>query len=206
MSGKTKNFLIAVLTVGIISMTIAYANLTQRLNINGAAQIQRKSDSWNIHFTDIVSGNSVVTHGYASVPDNSTLQYTDNSTTVTLPQVTLKTPGDYVEFYFDVENTGDITGYLNTINNITIPAPSYANNEALTSEQRTALEAAITGSLTNADGTALSLNTSIAKNGKIPLKVTITFENTGGTQVLPSQNVTFTGITGSLIFGQDQVN
>ncbi len=186
-------------------MTIAYANLTQRLNINGTSQIQRKSDSWNIHFTDIVSGNSIVTHGYASVPDNSTLQYSNNSTTVTLPQVTLKTPGDYVEFYFDVENTGDITGYLNTINNITIPAGNYAENETLTQEQRAALNETIKGAITNADGTALSLNTSIAKNGKIPLKVTITFENIDGTQVLPSQNVTFTGITGSLIFGQYRV-
>ena len=143
MNSKTKNILIAVLLVGIISMTIAYASLSQVLNINGTAQLQNRSASWNIHFVRISNtSNEIDPHGYASVPANSTISLTDSNTTATLPMVTLNSPGDYVDFYFDVINEGDITGYLNIINNINIPSPSYANNETLTSEQRTALETA----------------------------------------------------------------
>ena len=204
MNGKTKNILIAVLLVGIISMTIAYASLSQVLNINGTAQLQNRSASWNIHFTHIQSGTEIDPHGYASVPANSTISLTDSNTTATLPMVTLNSPGDYVDFYFDVINEGDITGYLNIINNINIPSPSYANNETLTSEQRTALEAAITGSITDANGNALTLNGSLAKNGRLNLRVRISFDSNA--TVLPSQNVTFSNITASLVYGQDTVS
>ena len=89
MNSKTKNILIAVLLVGIISMTIAYASLSQVLNINGTAQLQNRSASWNIHFTHIQSGTEIDPHGYASVPANSVISLTDSNTTAILPMVTL---------------------------------------------------------------------------------------------------------------------
>ena len=58
MSDKTRNLLIGLLTVGIIAMTVAYAALSQTLNISGSAQVQGKSDSWNIHFAHITSAST----------------------------------------------------------------------------------------------------------------------------------------------------
>ena len=39
MKERTKNILIAVLIVGLVSMTVAYAALTQGLNINASAKV-----------------------------------------------------------------------------------------------------------------------------------------------------------------------
>ena len=39
MSNKNKNILLGVLIVGIISMTVAFAALSTRLNINGTAKV-----------------------------------------------------------------------------------------------------------------------------------------------------------------------
>ena len=50
MNEKTKNILLGVLIVGIISMTVAYASLTQNLRINSSVKVQENSTSWNIHF------------------------------------------------------------------------------------------------------------------------------------------------------------
>ena len=55
MNSRTKNILIGVLLVGIISMTIVYAALSQQLNISGSAKVQSKSESWNIHFQHITT-------------------------------------------------------------------------------------------------------------------------------------------------------
>ncbi len=204
MNSKTKKILIVVLLVGIISITIAYAVLSQTLNISGSAQLQNRSASWNIHFTPITSGTAIDSHGYASVANNASIDLSNPNTTATLPEVTLNAPGDYVDFYFDVINEGDVTGYLNIINNINIPSPSYANKETLTSEQRTALEAAITGTITDSNGNELTLNSSLAKNARLNLRVRISFDSNAS--ILPSQNVTFSDITASLVYGQDTVS
>lgn len=50
MSNKTKNILLGVLIVGVISMTIAFAALSTRLNINGEANVS--ATSWNVHFQE----------------------------------------------------------------------------------------------------------------------------------------------------------
>jgi len=64
MNERKKNILLAVLVVGIISMTVAYAALSTTLNINGSASVQNIDQSWNIHFAHITNtNNEVVTHG-----------------------------------------------------------------------------------------------------------------------------------------------
>ena len=50
MKERTKNILIAVLIVGLVSMTVAYAALTQVLNINASAKVLSKSTTWNVRF------------------------------------------------------------------------------------------------------------------------------------------------------------
>ena len=158
------------------------------------------------HFT---SGSEVVLNpnGYQTVASN-TISLTETNTVATMPQVTLKAPGDYVEFKFDVINEGDITGYINTINNISLGTPSYGSGEDLTSDEKAAFEAAITATLTYDDQnkTALAVNNSIAKNERKNLILTIRFNNTAEVQKLPKVAVTYSNITASIIYGQDQVS
>ena len=200
MNNKTKNILIAVLLIGIISMSIVYASLSQTLNINGSATVQSKSETWNVHFTRVTSGNEVVISNYATSESN-TLTFDGTSTTVTLPLVTLKAPGDSVTFYFDVINEGDVTAKLTTINQISIPVGSYGSGETLSTTDKTTLQNSITGTLTLADGTALTTGTTLAKGERMNLKVTITFLSS--CTVLPSTDYSISNITASLIFTQN---
>ena len=154
MNSRTKNILIGVLLVGIISMTIVYAALSQQLNISGSAKVQSKSQSWNIHFQHITNtANEVQVDQYATV-QSSSISLTDTNTTATLPTVTFKAPGDKVTYLFDVINEGDITGYINVINDISIPDVSGAET----------YKAAIIKTFTYADNDAeIRVNDSIAK-------------------------------------------
>lgn len=201
MSGKTKNILIGVLIVGLVSMTVVYAALSQTLNINGSAQLQNKTASWNVHFANIQgSGAKVVPSAYASSASNS-LTFDGTSTTVTLPEVTFNAPGATITYYFDVVNDGDITASLQTINPVVVPAGSFGAGETLSeSVQNTYKSSGITGTLTLANGNALNTGTTIAKNGRINLKLTLTFSN--AIAQLPSTSYTVSGITASLIFVQ----
>ena len=49
---KIKNVILIVLSLCLIGITIAYATLSQNLNISGVATA--KKTEWNIHFTNVL--------------------------------------------------------------------------------------------------------------------------------------------------------
>ena len=118
-NNKTKNIILAVLVVGIVGMTIAFASLTQQLNItNNNATVSTK---WRVRF------NSTVTTSVGTTIDGTTTgaSYTNGTPTVTNDQQTItglqasfSKPGDYVEVAFKVQNEGNIAakGSQTTIN------------------------------------------------------------------------------------------
>ena len=118
-NNKTKNIILAVLVVGIVGMTIAFASLTQQLNItNNNATVSTK---WRVGF------NSTVTTSVGTTIDGTTTgaSYTNGTPTVTNDQQTItglqasfSKPGDYVEVAFKVQNEGNIAakGSQTTIN------------------------------------------------------------------------------------------
>ena len=116
MGEKTKNALIALLIIGLVSMTIAYAALTQQLQINAGAKVLNKSATWDIHFANVVAGTPV---GYASISQGKSLTGT-GTTTLSGLEVTLKAPGDSLSYTFDVVNNGSINAKINT-NGVSIP-------------------------------------------------------------------------------------
>ena len=206
MNERKKNILPGVLIVGIILMTVVFVLLSQTLNINGSAKVKNLDSSWNIHFAHISNtANEVHTSGHATTSSQS---ITLDDTTVTVPGVTLKAPGDKVEYIFKVVNEGEITGYINVINNIGIGTITYAQGETLTAEQKTTLQNDIQVTLTYNDQskTRLAYNDSLAKNQEKELILTIQYVNRETTQVLPSSDVTFTNITASITYGQDQTS
>ena len=203
MTEKKKNILLAVLIVGVVSMTVAYAALSSNLNINGSASVQNISESWNIHFAHISNtANEVKTSGYASADSSITVE----NTTVTVPEVTLKAPGDKVEYLFKVVNEGDITGYINVLNNVGFGTITYDKDETLTPEQKTAFQNDIQVTLTYSDGNALAYNDALDKGDETELLLTIQYINRATEQVMPSKNVTFTGISASITYGQDRTS
>lgn len=212
MTEKTKNVLLGVLIVGLVSMTVAYAALTQTLNINGSATVQNISQSWHVRFRALDSTKDGSTYTaitptqYATLANDAALSFTSDSTIVTLPAVTLKAPGDKVEFVWVVENTGDINAILTGKTDITLGAATWGQNETLDATAKQALIDDIDVTFTYADGTAITANSdTLAKTtGKAYLKVKIEYvKDTVNAQTLPSQDVTFSSITAALTYGQD---
>lgn len=209
MNEKTKNVLLSVLVVGLVSMTVAYAALSQTLNINGSATVQNISNSWKVRFQPLatnnlacpsgttgIAGSSICTKGYATA---DTFTVSTDSTSVTLPTVTLKAPGDQIVYRWTVQNSGDIDAEVTAVPSFT-PTFTYNGSESLTSEQRTAFESKISVSATYADGTAIAVGNTLASGATRDIMVTITFDSSATT--LPSHDVTIGGITATLVYGQ----
>ena len=119
MTERNKNILLGVLIVGVLSMTVAFATLSTRLNIGGQASVA--STNWNVHFdnwadvTENTITNEFGTQQNTAVhPAVSDLTMTDstNITKVEGLNITLKQPNDYARYTFEIVNEGSIDAEL----------------------------------------------------------------------------------------------
>lgn len=128
MSEKSKNILLGVLIVGLVSMTVAYAALSTSLSIRGTANVD--ATNWDIHFTNVHDattngeGSNTLSQGSGKNEGSITAwgsldqtQLTGENTTAvgTLINgltINLKKPGDWVKVNFDIVNTGTIDAKL----------------------------------------------------------------------------------------------
>lgn len=113
MQEKTKNVLLVVLIVGLVSMTVAYAALSTTLTISSSAKVA--ASKWDIEFANLQ--NVTVTTGTGGATNTAeivTPATIDNATKITISglQVKFKQPGDTVRYTFDVVNKGDIDAKL----------------------------------------------------------------------------------------------
>ena len=172
MQEKTKNVLLVVLIVGLVSMTVAYAALTQTLTIKSSAKIN--NTKWDIKITDFteVKGQPNLNGGTseATVKEG----YNTTGTTIEGVEVTFKKPGDQVKFTFNLKNLGDINAKLTsfTLGQVT-------DNTDVTKE-------VVCGTDTNKaepvkDSDAMKL---AAKTGTIPCEMTLKFSKDG---TMPAQ-------------------
>ena len=116
MSEKSKNILLGVLIVGLVSMTVAYAALTTNLKIQGTANVAETK--WDIHFANVAVDSANTTTGL--VYDLGTLDdhaaTTGIGTLIDGLTVTLDKPGDKLTVNFDIENAGTIDAKLASFN------------------------------------------------------------------------------------------
>ena len=103
---RTRNIILIVLAVCLTGITVAYATLSQNLNISGVANVDKTS--WNIHFTNVLTPKveGQATGGKATLNDNSTV--------LTISEGTLSAPGDKIVYIFDVINEGDLPAEVET--------------------------------------------------------------------------------------------
>ena len=103
---RTRNIILIVLAVCLIGITVAYATLSQNLNISGVAKVDKTS--WNIHFTNVLTPKveGQATGGKATLNDSSTV--------LTISEGTLSAPGDKITYIFDVINEGDLPAEVET--------------------------------------------------------------------------------------------
>ena len=123
MNNRNKNILLGVLIVGVISMTVAFAALTTRLNLSGTANVAALK--WNIHFDgwDNVTQDTVDGHSNTAEIDDTQISQTlsPNITKIDNVNVTLKQPGDYIKYNFIIKNDGTIAGKLSNFTKTLTP-------------------------------------------------------------------------------------
>ena len=103
---RTRNIILIVLAVCLIGITVAYATLSQNLNISGVANVDKTS--WNIHFTNVLTPKveGQATGGKAVLSSGNTV--------ITISEGTLSAPGDKITYTFDVINEGDLPAEVET--------------------------------------------------------------------------------------------
>ena len=104
---KFKNAILIVLAICLIGITVAYATLSQNLDISGVARVGKTS--WNIHFTKVLTPKA---EGYA---EGGKATLNSDSTVLTVSEGILKVPGDTITYVFDVINEGDLDAEVETV-------------------------------------------------------------------------------------------
>ena len=104
---RTRNIILIVLAVCLIGITVAYATLSQNLDISGVAKVGKTS--WNIHFTKVLTPKA---EGYA---EGGKATLNSDSTVLTVSEGILKVPGDTITYVFDVINEGDLDAEVETV-------------------------------------------------------------------------------------------
>lgn len=168
MQEKTKNVLLAVLIVGLVSMTVAYAALSTTLTIKSSATIAKTN--WSIKIknweqapalTNPNGGNSEATVKAPTITD----------TDISGLEITFKKPGDAVKFTFDLVNEGDIDAQLNAV------VVGTSNNANVTNE-------VVCGSGTKTVPVPKTTDASmdlVKSTGSIPCEMTVTYSASAGT-------------------------
>lgn len=101
---KRKNILIVALVAAMLFMSVAYAILSQQLNITG--NISAQGNTWKVEITEI----SVNSTSGAAVSESETFTLTSANFTTQLTR-----PGDAVNYIITVENKGTIDATLESI-------------------------------------------------------------------------------------------
>ena len=103
-----KSFLIPAFLLLLLGISFGYAALKTTLTINGNTKITKTE--WIVHFK-----NLQVTEGsYLNNGDNTAVIDASDDTKITYT-VTLKEPGDFYEFTFDIVNDGTLSAKLDDI-------------------------------------------------------------------------------------------
>lgn len=116
MSEKSKNILLGVLIVGLVSMTVAYAALSTTLTIGGTASVDNAK--WDVHFESWAQTSNVdsLVAGQQNTASQvqAPTQTADKVTKIDGLQVSLKQPGDVIKYTFDIVNDGTIDAKLSS--------------------------------------------------------------------------------------------
>ena len=194
MSKNKKILLISSISLAvIIVLGIVYAAFTQQLNIAGSAT--GRSSKWDIHFENL---SNVSLNGTAKELTAPTIN--TNSTQISNYSVSLTSPGDYVEYTFDVVNDGD---YDATLTNLSKTAPSCQGTGDNASNDASNVCGKLTYTLTYSDGTTVSQSDTLASKETKTMKLKLLYQEFNDDSLLPKMDVTISGLGITLTYTQN---
>lgn len=117
---QKKDVLIVVMSVALVFMGVAFAMLSQQLDVKGTITT---TGSWDVQITDI---QLAATQGSGESGSVS-----EDGTTASI-SAELSEPGDSVTYTVTVENKGSIDAKLDSINSVFTPTPGSAENPYIT--------------------------------------------------------------------------
>lgn len=166
MQEKTKNVLLVVLIVGLVSMTVAYAALSTTLTISSSAKIN--NTNWDIQITDFANAGVQPNLNGGNSEVVVTMPAATSGTTISGLEVKFMKPGDVAKFTFNLKNLGDINAKLNgfSLGQVT------ANTDVTKS--------VVCGTSTKVEPVPGATDMKLAKTtGTIPCEMTLTFAANG---------------------------
>lgn len=197
MNNTVKNVILAILAVGLIGMTIAYAALTQKLTIDSTAEVN--ASTWDVHFANL-SDPTTTGNPAPTVTTNPNL----SAHSITGLDVAFTKPGESVTYNFDIVNAGTIPARLNSIKiNAKDAGITCTDAEgSKTSENATLVCNNISLSVTHADGSAFTVGEVLGveenKNTQAA-KLVVTFDG----EAVPSSKVEVDGLDAVLEYIQN---
>lgn len=193
---KSKNVMLIVLLVSVVSLTIAYATLTQYLFINSQAIISSQSSGWDVRFTAATchaTGSASITHDFNM-----------DATNLDGLMGRFNAPGDSIVCDIRVTNNGVINAKLSTF---TIQDGNLTYTGSGTN--KTADETLVTNKLQYSivyatgdvnQGLAPAIDDTLPSTVSRNLVLTITYPSNAG---LPDNDVEITGFKTTFLYAQD---
>lgn len=186
MNTRSKNTLLVVLIIAVVSMTVVYAALSTTLSIKSSAKIS--ATKWDIHFANLeLVENSGSNTGTVIRP----AQILDNTTQIGNLIVDLKKPGDFVSYTFDIVNNGDINAKLNSI---VLATPNCGANQSACSKLEYYVRYTQSG-VTPVVGNTL--------NKKSTINATLTIKYKANDPLTTANDISVNGINVTFLYGQN---
>ena len=185
-NNDSKNVLISILLMGIVSMTIVFANFTQYLMINAYADVN--STEWNIHFENLKQ-KPIEKNNTARVITEPVLS--GDSTIISKFAVEFNKPGDYVEYTFDIVNAGNINAILS----------DYVKGIPTCSDNNESFCKNIIYEFKYTDGSDIITNARLKKGNRVNVTMTIKLDES--VTSMPKQKVEISNLTGVFYYIQD---
>lgn len=176
------------LVLAVVGLSIGFAALQTRLEINGTAEVTG-GKTWDVKFVD--SSLKVDKVGSAQSTDP-----TVSATTIKDYKVTLAKPGDKVSYYFQVTNAGSFDA---KIDSITIGTPTCSTAAFCSNLKYTFAYTTASG---GAAGTAPAAGDTLAVNETKWLVLSVEYLVSADSSTLPSTTVTVSGLSATMNYVQ----
>lgn len=193
---KSRNIMLVVLLVSVVSLTIAYATLTQYLYINSEAVVSGTSSSWDVRFTAATcqaTGNAAIIHDF-------------NMDATNLDGLISKfnAPGDTIVCNIKVTNNSVVNAKLSTFT-IQDGQLTYTGSGATKTADETLVNGKFQYSIVYGtgdvnEGQAPTVNDTLNSGVTRDLVLTITYPSNA---TLPENDVTVGGFKTTFLYVQD---